>query len=72
MKTYNFKRYEQAKEFLQALDEINENNVINYVASSEEDGYKVYVTFNKNANELDMYIVDDIAIKILVKLNNKI
>ena len=69
MKIYNFKRYEQAKEFLQALDETNENElIVNYVTSNEEDGYKVYVTFNKNANELDMYIVDNIALKILTKI----
>ncbi len=67
-KDFLFKKYEQVKEFLEALDEVSEKNDIDYIMSNEEDGYKVYVTFNKNANDLDMYIVDNIALKILTKI----
>ena len=67
-KDFLFKKYEQVKEFLQALDEINENElIVDYVMSSTEEGdYKVYVTFNENADELDTYIVNNIALKIII------
>lgn len=68
MKTYNFKRYEQVQEFLQALDEVDENDLIDYVTINTEDGYKVDVMFNKYTNELDKYIVDDIASKIIMNI----
>lgn len=67
-KTFKFKTYEQVQEFLQALNEVDENDFIDYVTINDEDGYKVDVMFNKYTNELDKYIVDDIASKILVKL----
>ena len=66
-KDFLFKTYEQAQEFLEALDEASEKNDIDYIMSNEEDGYKVYVTFNKNTNDLDIFIVDNIALKIILK-----
>lgn len=66
-KTFKFKTYEQVQEFLQALNEVDENDFIDYVTINDEDGYKVDVMFNKYTNELDKYIVDDIALKILTK-----
>ena len=67
-KDFLFKTYEQAQEFLEALDEVSEKNDIDYIMSNEEDGYKVYVTFSKNADALDVRIVDDIYLKIIIKL----
>lgn len=67
-KIFEFKTYEQAQDFLEALDEVSEKNDIDYIMSNEEDVYKVYVTFSKNADELDMHIVDDIALKIITKI----
>lgn len=66
-KTFKFKTYEQVQEFLQALNEVDENDFIDYVTINDEDGYKVDVMFNKYTNELDKYIVDDIASKIITK-----
>lgn len=67
-KTFEFKTHEQMYEFLQALDEINEDDLIDYVTSTTEHDYTVDVIFNKYTNELDMYIINTIALKILTKI----
>lgn len=67
-KDFLFKTYEQAQDFLQALDEVDENDLIDYITINDEEGYKVYVMFNKYANELDRHIVDNIALKILMNI----
>ena len=67
-KIFEFKTYEQAQEFLEALDEVSEKNDIDYIMSNEDDVYNVYVTFSKNTDELDIRIVNDIYLKIIIKL----
>jgi hypothetical protein len=67
-KTFEFKTHEQMQEFLQALDEVNEDDLIDYVTSTTEHGYAVNVIFNKYTNELDEYIINNIALKILTKI----